>query len=102
MGHPPFEPAKTAWRKKTWIVPRRVLRYTLPRMSITEIRQLPLNEKLQIMEAIWEDLRSRAEDVPVPQWHQDLLDSRDEAVRSGREEVLDWDEVKHSLGARRT
>jgi putative addiction module component (TIGR02574 family) len=70
-------------------------------MSIAEIRQLPLNEKLQIMEAIWEDLRSRAEDVPVPQWHKDVLDSRDEAVRSGREAVLEWDDVKASLGARR-
>jgi putative addiction module component (TIGR02574 family) len=70
-------------------------------MSITEIRQLPLNEKLQIMEAIWEDLRSRAEDVSVPQWHKELLDSRQEAVEAGQEEILEWDEIKHSLGTRR-
>jgi len=63
-------------------------------MSITEIRQLPLNEKLQIMEAIWEDLRSRAEDVPVPQWHKELLDSPLAAVEAGREEVLEWDDIK--------
>ena len=76
------------------------MRYGLVRMSIAEIRQLPLNEKLQIMEAIWEDLRSRAEDVSVPQWHKELLDSRHEAVEAGHEEVLEWDEIKDSLGPR--
>jgi putative addiction module component (TIGR02574 family) len=70
-------------------------------MSIAEIRQLPQKEKMRIMEAIWEDLRSRAEDVPVPQWHKDLLDSRDEAVRSGREAVLEGDAVKDPFWARR-
>ncbi len=58
-------------------------------------------EKLQIMEAIWEDLRSHADQVLVPQWHKDLLDERRRAVEAGREEVLDWDTVKDSLGSRR-
>ena len=70
-------------------------------MSVAEVRQLPLAEKLQIMEAIWEDLRSQAEQVPVPAWHKELLDERRKAVEEGREEVLDWDAVKNSLGARR-
>lgn len=38
-------------------------------MSIAEIRQLPLNEKMQIMEALWEDLRVHVENLPVPEWH---------------------------------
>lgn len=67
-------------------------------MSITEIQQLPLGEKLQIMEAIWEDLRLNAEQVAVPQWHKDLLDARRKAVNENREEILDWDAVKNSLG----
>jgi putative addiction module component (TIGR02574 family) len=70
-------------------------------MSIAEVKQLPLAEKLQIMEAIWEDLRARAEGVPVPQWHRDLLDERRKAVAEGREELLDWDAIKDSLPSRR-
>ena len=66
-------------------------------MSIAEIHQLPLSEKLQIMEAIWEDLRARAEEMPVPEWHKELLDTRQDAVAMGREQVLDWDEAKRSL-----
>jgi putative addiction module component (TIGR02574 family) len=67
-------------------------------MTIAEVHQLPLNEKLQIMEAIWEDLRAHAEAVPVPEWHKNLLDERQKAVKEGREEILDWDKVKNSLG----
>ncbi len=70
-------------------------------MTIAEVHQLPLSEKLQIMEAIWEDLRSQAEAFPVPDWHKDLLDARQKAVEEGREEILDWDTVKSSLGVKR-
>jgi putative addiction module component (TIGR02574 family) len=66
-------------------------------MSIAEVKNLTFTEKLQIMEAIWEDLRAQAERVPVPQWHQDLLDQRRKAVEEGREELLDWDSIKDSL-----
>ena len=67
-------------------------------MSITEIKQLPLNEKLQIMEAIWEDLRANPDGVPVPVWQKQLLDQRRKALEEGKEEVLEWDDVKDSLG----
>ena len=70
-------------------------------MSIAEVKQLPFAEKLQIMEAIWEDLRAQAERVPVPEWHQELLDKRRKAVEQGREELLDWDSIKDSLPSRR-
>jgi hypothetical protein len=68
-------------------------------MSIAEIRQPPLAEKLKIMEAIWEDLRAQAEQVPVPAWHKELLDERRKAVEEGREQVFDWDSIKDSLGS---
>jgi putative addiction module component (TIGR02574 family) len=70
-------------------------------MTIAEISKLPLNEKIEIMEAIWEDLRSQAETVPVPDWHKDLLDARQKAVEEGREKVHEWNEVRKSLGANR-
>jgi len=70
-------------------------------MSIAEVKQLPLSEKLLIMEAIWEELRAQADQVPVPGWHKELLDERRKAVEEGREEVLDWDSIKDSLGSRR-
>ena len=56
-------------------------------MSVAEIRQLLWSEKLQIMEAIWEDLRNNAEAVLVPYWQKRLLHERRMAVEQGREQV---------------
>jgi hypothetical protein len=67
-------------------------------MSVTEISQLPLLEKLQIMEVIWEDLRQRAEGMGVSAAERELLDNRRQRVANGQARILDWDAVKDSIG----
>lgn len=67
-------------------------------MSIAEIRNLPLREKFQILEAIWDDLSSRIDEMAVSPAVRDLLDERMDRVRSGAAEVHDWDAVKFSIG----
>lgn len=69
-------------------------------MSVAEIRRLPLPEKLQLMEALWEDLRSHIQDSPVPDWQKKILDDRRKAVEQGTEKILDWDDVKNTIGRR--
>jgi putative addiction module component (TIGR02574 family) len=66
-------------------------------MGIAEIKKLPLNEKLQIMEALWDDLKHNAESLPATEWQMKLLDERQEAVERGEEKILEWDEIKDSL-----
>jgi hypothetical protein len=67
-------------------------------MSLAEVAQLPLNQKLQIMEAIWEDLRSRAESFDIPPRDKALLEERRARAARGEAAILDWDEVKHTIG----
>lgn len=67
-------------------------------MTATEVRTLPLLQKVQIMEAIWEDLRDRFEQAELPPRVQALLDERRARVREGSAKVLDWDAVKSSVG----
>ena len=67
-------------------------------MSIAEIQQLPIEEKLRIMEALWEDLRNRFERLPVPEAHQALLNERRARVQNGTAKLLDWDAVKTTIG----
>jgi hypothetical protein len=69
-------------------------------MSIAEIRSLPLREKLQIMEEIWEDLRPHAKTSEVPPEHRQILDLRRDRAISGQATLRSWDEVKHSIGKR--
>ncbi len=66
-------------------------------MSIAEIRQLPLGEKLQIMEALWEELSREPDQIPSPDWHGDVLLERERRVQEGTESFIDWETAKKQL-----
>lgn len=68
-------------------------------MSIAEVRKLSLREKLEIMEAIWQDLGAHVETCDVPPEHRQLLDRRRARVASGEVDLRDWDTVKHTVGS---
>ena len=67
-------------------------------MSVAEIRQLPLREKFQILEALWADLSDRVESIPLSPAEESLLDSRLQRIESGQTQIHEWDEVKDSIG----
>ena len=62
------------------------------RPILEEILRLPPDQRLKLVEDIWESLAASPADVPVPEWHRELLDERlaDEDERASRS----WDEVK--------
>jgi len=66
---------------------------------LDEIQRLPLAEKLQVMEAVWDDL-ARRDEVEVPEWHKDLLDERERLVESGEAKFVDWEEAKDRIRGR--
>jgi hypothetical protein len=70
--------------------------YTLA-MTVADLAKLSLREKLQLLEAIWEDLRFLMDAMKVPREHRQILDDRRERIDSGEAKLLDWDQVKHSL-----
>ncbi len=45
-------------------------------MSMAEIPNLTLHEKLQFLEVIWDDLSARADEMAVSTTVRDLLDER--------------------------
>jgi hypothetical protein len=67
-------------------------------MTSQDVKELPVQQKLQIMEAIWEDFRDRFDRMEVPQEQRRLLDERRVRVRDGVARLLDWDNVKGSIG----
>lgn len=65
-----------------------------------QIDQMTVAEKLRVMEELWDDLRTRAEGVPVPQWHKDLLDERQQLIETGEAKFDNWDSVKKRITER--
>lgn len=61
------------------------------------IEQMSLAEKLRMMEALWEDLSRRVADVPVPQWHKDVLDERERLLETGEAKFVEWETAKKRI-----
>ena len=67
-------------------------------MTADEVKALPIDRKLQIMEAIWEDFRDRFDRLEVSPQQKDLLDRRRARVQQGEAQLLDWESVKGTIG----
>ena len=69
-------------------------------MSIAELRKLPAEEKLRIIETLWADLAAEEDMVASPAWHQEELKKTEADFAAGKLEVLDWAEAKKELRRR--
>jgi predicted small metal-binding protein len=67
-------------------------------MTTQEIRTMPTDEKVRLMEAIWEDMRDHYEESPISQEVIDTLKERQARVERGEAHLLDWDKVKFAIG----
>ena len=59
--------------------------------------QMTVEEKLKLMERIWDNLSIREENIPSPHWHKDILVQREEGVKKGEEAAEDWEIAKKKI-----
>lgn len=68
--------------------------------SALQIEQMSRIEKLQTMEAIWDDLSHSGHEVASPDWHRDMLKETEAKVAAGQERIADWELAKRELRLR--
>ncbi len=66
-------------------------------ITVEEIHQMPLHEKLQVMETLWEDIARHEDVLEMPQWQKDLLDERERLMAEGKAQFIDLDEAKKQI-----
>ena len=64
--------------------------------------ELPLSDysyeqKLDLLETLWDDLARDDAVLKSPDWHEEILKDRGQAVSSGRVKVSDWEEAKERI-----
>ena len=64
-----------------------------------EIRKLPFQEKLDLLEMVWSEISPYPDELEVPQWHKNLLMERREAFEEGKVRVIDWEDAKKEIEA---
>ncbi len=45
-------------------------------MSINDIKHMPIQERMQLMEVILDSFSNDEEEIKSPSWHQEILDER--------------------------
>ncbi len=61
------------------------------------LSELTLGQKLDLMEALWEDLTRHAEALESPHWHEEILKEREQAVAAGKASLSGWEEAKSRI-----
>ena len=67
-------------------------------MSINlPLKEMTLQEKLAVMESLWEDLARSPEAIESPAWHKDILDERRQRLAEGKSRFIDWETAKAEI-----
>jgi putative addiction module component (TIGR02574 family) len=68
--------------------------------AVLPLDQMTVEEKLRAMEAIWRSLSTREEQVPVPDWHKQVLDERQRQIDAGEARFVSLEEMKERVRKR--
>jgi hypothetical protein len=62
-----------------------------------QVDRMTTQEKLRAMEELWAELSRIPETVPVPDWHRELLNLREQAVEDGEAVFSDWADARRRI-----
>lgn len=63
-------------------------------MSFNDIKSMPISQRVQLMETLWESLRTEEVEPKSPTWHKDILDARVKKLKEGNIKTYTLDELK--------
>ncbi len=67
-------------------------------MPITlPLQTMSIEEKIDIMESLWDDLCDTAGSTLSPNWHGNILAARRAALLAGNDEIIDWETAKRKI-----
>jgi putative addiction module component (TIGR02574 family) len=66
-------------------------------MQVSEILQLSVAERIQIVEDIWDSISVSPEDLELSQAEKSVLDKRLESYKQQPNEGIEWETLKKNL-----
>ena len=69
-------------------------------MQVTiPLDKMNVSEKLRALEDIWDDLCQAEDVIPSPEWHKDVLQTREKRIQEGETKFVELDEAKRRVWA---
>ena len=69
----------------------------MDKVDLLPLSQFTLAQKLNLMEAIWDELSRDEEHLESPAWHDEVLKDREKAIESGNASISDWENAKDRI-----
>jgi putative addiction module component (TIGR02574 family) len=60
---------------------------------------LSVEEQIDYVQSLWDHIAARPEDVPVPDWHREILAERLAAYDANKDQGKDWEGFEKDLTA---
>lgn len=61
------------------------------------LKDMTLEEKLAVMDSIWEDLAHTPDAIESPAWHEDILNERHQQLVDGTARFTNWEAAKTDI-----
>jgi putative addiction module component (TIGR02574 family) len=62
-----------------------------------ELRDLPVAERLKLIEELWDSIDAESGSLPLPDWHRAEIDRRLDALDTGAAVGATWEEVRRRI-----
>ena len=69
-------------------------------IEINSLLNLPVEQRILLVEDVWDSIRPQSKGIPVPESHKQELDRRLEKYRHDPSALLDDQQLKQALGSR--
>lgn len=66
-------------------------------IALQELETLPVSERVQMVEDLWDSIARSNANLPVPQWQKDELARRKASYLRNPDSSETWDQVKQSI-----
>jgi putative addiction module component (TIGR02574 family) len=66
-------------------------------VDLSQFSHLTVPQKLELVEALWDDIASSPESLPIPEWHKEELDRRKAELDANPGSTIPWEEAKRQI-----
>ncbi len=67
----------------------------MPRKQL--LQTMSVEEKMEVLELVWDDLCIKANRENTPDWHEGILNRREVALLAGKDPSIDWKVAKQRI-----
>ena len=63
---------------------------------------LPVEDKIDYVQSLWDRIAARPDQIPIPEWHRQVLDERLAAHEANHEAARPWQDVRDEIRSKLT